>query len=196
MRASIIMLALFGCTPDIASGSYVCGTDQSCPDGQSCDGVDGTCVLTNTERPFACESEREHEPDNTPAQGLAIANLSCVSAPYIDNGCLAAADDQDWVRFNVPASCAAVQVEARLTFPVSWEEVGLELWDLTSMTVVASGAACKTGVSLGEVSSCITSPVSLGGMYGFKVKPAGGGDCAGKCNYNRYQLTVQLSTPG
>src|SRR4051812_4256867 len=99
MRAAILCFALVACTPDIASGTYVCGPEQACPEGQSCDGVDGTCVFTNTQRPFACEPSREHEPDNTPAQGLVITSFACVSAPYVNDGCLAAGDDQDWIKF-------------------------------------------------------------------------------------------------
>ncbi|MDB4955650.1 MAG: hypothetical protein JWO36_3219 [Myxococcales bacterium] len=196
MRAWFLWLALVGCTPDVASGSYLCGPEQLCPEGQSCDGLDGTCVFTNTQRPFVCDPSVEHEPDNTPQQGLAIASLACVSAPYVDNGCLAAGDDQDWVRFKVASGCVAVQVEGRVTFPVSWEPVGLELWDLDAMTMIGTGAKCKVAPASGDDASCITQMVTPSGTYGFKVKPAGGGDCAGSCNYNRYQLTVQLSTPG
>ena len=204
MRASSLSISIvcavfggaLGCTPDIGSGSYLCGPENECPEGQSCDGVDGTCVFTNTQRPFACEPTREHEPDNTPDQAITIAGLACVSTPHIDDGCLAAADGQDWIRFRVPASCLAVQVEARVTFPVAWEPVTFELWDLTSTTLIASDAMCKSAAASGEDAGCITSPVTVDGTYGIKVRPAGGGDCGGACNYNRYQLTVQLSTPG
>ena len=194
MRA-ILVVAFVGCTPDIASGSYACGPEQQCPEGQTCDGVDGTCVLPTGVRPFACEPSREHEPDNTAAQALQLPALACVSDLYLDDGCLAAGDDQDWVRFVVPANCLTAQVDARLGFPLAWEPVGLELWDLGSMTMVTSGAMCKRPPPPGDDSVCLTSVVSLGGSYGIKMRPAGGGDCGGTCNFNRYQLTVQLSTP-
>ena len=47
----------------------------------------------------------------------------------------------------------------------------------------------------GEVVRCLTQTLTPAGHYGLDVVPEGGGDCGGACNYNRYALTVQLSTP-
>jgi hypothetical protein len=196
MRAWFLVIALVGCTPDIFSGTYLCGPNQACPPGQACNGPDGVCELAGTEAPFACAPSSQREPDDTAAQGFALPALACVSAPYIGNGCLAAGDPADWFTFRVPSVCTAVEVQARMTYPISWETVALELWDLGSMTMIATDTACKVIPPGGELSGCITFPVANDGSYGIVIKPKGGGDCAGQCNFNRYQLTVQLSTPG
>jgi hypothetical protein len=201
MRAVAISigLCLVGCAPDIVSGSYLCGPEQSCPPEQSCNGPDNVCVLTSTVMPFACDPQTElHEPDNTPAQALMLPNPTCVSTPVSDIGCLAAGDDQDWVAFAAPTACIAVEVNARVTFPVAFEPLDLELWDLTSMTMVSGGGACaqSTGLAAGADERCLKTTLIQGDTYGIKVKPAGGGDCGGTCNYNRYTLNITVDTPG
>ena len=118
MRAAILGLVLAACSPDIESGAYICGPEQSCPPGDQCNGADNTCVDPITAVPFACLPEEEHEPDNTPAQGQQISSLACVSAVFSQDGCLAAGDDADWYRFTTPTGCNAIEVDLRVEYPV------------------------------------------------------------------------------
>lgn len=199
MRAVLLAAAaaLAACSPDIASGAYSCGAEQACPPGQACTGSDATCVVASAALPFACDPMALREPDDTPAQAFALPALACVSTPLKLDGCLAAADAANWASFLAPANCAAVQVQATIVAPIAFEGVGVTLWDLTAMTQVASDTACSasTPVASGEVARCLTQTLTPGGHYGLEVVPEGGGDCGGTCNYNRYSLTVQLSTP-
>jgi hypothetical protein len=137
------------------------------------------------------------EPDDTPAEAMPAPSLSCVSSPYVRMGCLHAGDPADWLSVTTPAACTAVEIQVRITFATAFEPVAIELWDLAANTMLASGGACTGTVpAAGDDESCLRMTVTPGKTYGIVAKPAGGGDCAGACNYNRYAMSVQLATPG
>jgi hypothetical protein len=192
----VAIVALGACAPDIASGSYLCGQNATCPVGQSCNGPDNTCVVAGAAMSFACEPEMVTEPDDTAAQAHVIANLGCVSIPFVNANCMLVGDTEDWVRFVAPTGCSAVQVETRVTFPLAFERLGLELWDLDRMMKLVDDTTCPTAGPSGEEIRCIQMTLTGGTSYGIKVHPAGDGNCNGNCSYNRYTLRVQLSTPG
>jgi len=194
MRA-LVLLALAACTPDIASGSYLCGPEGACPKGQACNGPDNTCVLTSTVQPFACAADLDFEPDNTATEAHALTNLTCVTTPFSNNNCMPSGDTADWLKFTAPTNCIAVEVEARLAFPVAFEELGLELWDLDRNAKVADEAMCLQGADVGLERRCLDFTLAGGTTYGIKVYPTGEGTCDGACAYNRYLLGVQLATP-
>jgi hypothetical protein len=196
-----LLAVLVGCTPEIVPGSYLCGPNASCPEGQACNGPDNTCVFDGAELPFECEPQIESEPDNTSSQAALIGNLDCVSIPFVNASCMLAGDAADWVKFTVPSVCSSVEVEARVSFPLAFARLGLELWDLDRDQHVASDTPC-TGAGGGEVGEvgeekrCLEIDVTPGTSYGIQVSPAGDGDCDGTCIYNRYTLRVQLVPPG
>ncbi len=195
MRA-LVLIAVAACTPDIVSGAYLCGPNALCPEGQACNGADNTCVAPSSVEPFACDPSTQHEPDDTAAQGLALPGLSCVSSPVSLDGCLAAGDAQNWVKFVTPGNCNAVGVRVTVSFPVAFEPLGMQLAQIDNGMQLASDAACKsTSVVGGETTRCLDQTLANGTSYGLAVVPAGGGDCGGTCNYNRYHLTLQLVTP-
>jgi len=196
MRAALLVL-LAACSPDIASGSYLCGAEKSCPPNEACDGVTDTCVLATAEQPFACESGTEFPGDDTSATAQQIPALACVSPLYQVHECLPMGDAADWFAFSTPANCVQVEVQARILFPVAYEGVSLELWDLASNTQLGTDVPCADSINdpaHGE--RCIKLTIPPGGSYGFLVKPSGQGNCGGACAYNRYTLSVQLATPG
>lgn len=203
MRALVMCVALAACTPDIVSGSYLCGPDSICPEGQACNGTEDegaglmaeTCVLPSLAQPFKCTPKFDAEPDNSAAEGYVISNLGCVSAPFTNDGCMPVDDESDWVTFVAPSICTSVGVQARLTFPLAYEELGLELWNVDANMMVAEDKDCPQG-SEGAVRRCLDFTLVPGIKYGVKVKPTGEGACGGNCTYNRYSLSVQLATPG
>lgn len=194
MRALLAVCLLAACTPDIASGSYLCGPNASCPEGQTCNGPDNTCVFTA--EPFACTPDMMSEPDDTKPQARAITFNECVSSPVPIASCMLEGDAADWVRFTAPAVCTAVQVEARISFPLAFEGLGLELWDLDHDTMLGTDGECASRPDTGDDMRCMKVTLTPGGNYGIQVKPTGEGTCSGACAYNRYTLRVQLSTPG
>ena len=196
MRAWLVLVA--ACTPEIASGSYLCGPEGYCPPDQVCSGSNNTCVLAGQEQAFACTDKyAEHEPDDTATQALAAPQLGCVSAPFIEKNCLHDGDPADWLKVTSPSGCTAVAIQVRATFPVAFEPVVLELWDLASNTMIAPSATCPagSGIVAGDDGECLTATVMTSHDYGVAVKPAGGGDCGGTCAHNRYDLSVQFATP-
>lgn len=196
MRA-LALAVLAACSPDIASGGYQCGPERDCPPDQACNGPDNICVTASTAQPFACDPMgASHEPDDTAAQAFPIAGLACVSAPFVEKNCLMAGDGQNWVKLAVPTNCSAVEVDASIVFPIAFEPLALELWDLSTMTNVPAAVPCGNVGQQNNSAACVKKTITVGGSYGIVIKPAGGSDCAGLCNYNRYQLTVQLATPG
>lgn len=204
MRAIVLCVGLAACAPDIHSGSYLCGPNASCPEGQACNGADDedsglmadTCVLASTAQPFACTDQMNAEPNNTAGEGLVLQNLGCVSAPFVMESCMPSDDSADWLTFVAPSVCSAVEVQARLVFPIAFEELGIELWDVTRNVQLATDGECAQGAEIGAVRRCLDFELVPGTTYGVKVRPTGTGNCDGACTYNRYSLSVQLATPG
>lgn len=203
MRA-LVLVALAACTPDVVSGAYLCGPEASCPEGQSCSSVQDTengpykdvCVLSSTAMPFACMPKMDLEPDDTMDEAHLIPGLGCVSS-FMNDGCMLESDSADWVTFVAPASCSsAISVQARISFSIAYEELGLELWNVDQNMKVASDEPCKSGLDSASIRSCIDYTLVPGTKYGLKVSPNGNASCGGACAYNRYTLTIQLATPG
>lgn len=194
MRAAVLLcVSLAACAPDIVPDSYFCGPNASCPEGQVCNGHDHHCVSPSNAEQFACASP--FEPDNSAAEAHAIPQLDCVSAPFIDDNCMDKGDAEDWIKLTAPAACAAVQVQSRVTFPLAFQRLGFELWDLGTMTKLADDTECVTSGQGGEEIRCLTHVLVPGSSYGIKVHPAGDGNCDGDCSYNTYSLRLQLETP-
>ena len=195
MRAPLLCLALAACTPEIVAGAYLCGPESACPEGQACDGVDDTCVLASMARPFSCITDTPTEPDDTADEGALIEDLSCVSAMVSIPNCMLEGDGADWVTFVAPADCTALAVQARVSFPTAYEDLGLELWDIDADMALGTSEECKQGAGNGESQHCLDIEIVPGGTYGVRVLPSGDGTCDGECAYNRYTLSMQLATP-
>ena len=197
MRTLWLVVMLGACSPDIVSGAYVCGAEESCPPDEACDGLTDTCVLASRAMPFACDADTEHPGDDTSATARPIPALACVSPPYRETACMPLGDTADWFELSTPASCTAVEIDARIIYPVAYEGLSLELWDLTANSSVGTDIACPDSVDdPAHVERCVKLTVTPGGHYGLVVKPSGQGACDGACAYNRYDLSVQLATPG
>ncbi len=196
MRA-LVLVILAACSPTITPGSYLCGPNAACPSNQVCDGVTDSCVLDGTQMPFTCEMGTEVPGDDSAATARPIPQLQCVSSPFTAGGCLPMGDTQDWFKLTIPATCVSVEIQARITYPVAYETLSLELWDIAMNAPVGSDVPCvQSANDPAHVERCITLTVTPGKDYGLVVKPGTGGDCGGACAYNRYDLTVQLATPG
>lgn len=196
MRAALLVVAVAACSPDIVSGSYLCGDEQLCPSGYACNGADNTCVHPALAQPFACDPGDLHEPDEDAAHAFALPLSGCVTTVYRDRGCLDANDPANWSKVTTPGNCAAVGVHVTAAFPIAWEPLSLELWDIAANQKIAGDNACGSGVpGAGEDQTCLDHALENGKTYGIVVVPAGGGDCNGSCNYNRYFLSVQLGAP-
>ena len=193
-RFALPALALLAaCSPDIVQGSYLCGPEQSCPQNQVCNGADNLCVLPGGVMPFSCGDKiTEVEPNNGPTAAQAITNLDCVSPLVQIKGCAPAGDAEDWYAFDVPANCGATVAGVRLSFPLAFEQLSVQLGN-----VAGSQAACgnTSPPDDGSDTVCLTTPVTAGQHYALKVARSGIGDCDGQCAYNRYSLSLQLGTP-
>jgi hypothetical protein len=134
-----------------------------------------------------------HEPDDTIDVAQALPTLPCVSAPLDQQGCLAAGDPANWYAMTTPSPCGPLQLDVIVTYPLAFEALDVEVWQGTTM--VAAAAACTTPTSAaGSEARCVTTrAITAGTAYGILVKP-NGRDCKGACNYNRYDVSVQLST--
>jgi hypothetical protein len=192
-----------GCTPDIAPGSYLCGPEMLCPDGLACNGgvdddpstPDNVCVVPNQAQPFACGNV-DPAGDDTPDTGPSLGNLTCVSPVAERRNCLLSSDVGDWYQLDIPDNCVAVQIEARLSFPVAFEPVQLQIASDGGAPVPAE-TPCSTpsGDEDGSVVHCFKLTVQNGSHHALGVVHAGTQNCGGACANNRYTLAVQLSTP-
>lgn len=208
MRATFVAIAITAaaCTPDVVPGSYFCGPEQACPEGQVCNGTEDmnagliadTCMLPSVARPFDCKPTTSSEPDDTMATGhLVQPPMTCVGTLDLKQGCMTAGDSADWVTFVAPSVCTAIQVEARLEFSIANEALTVELWDADTNTKLSGDTECKQGgIDSSSVRRCLDSVLVPGKTYGVQVKPTGDGSCGGDCAYNRYNMTLTFGTPG
>jgi hypothetical protein len=196
MRA-LLFLVVAACSPTINPGSYLCGAERSCPPDQTCDGLSDSCVLTGTEVPFTCDMGTDTPGDDSAATATQIPQLQCVSPPFNVSGCMPAGDGQDWYKLSVLSACTSVEVDVRMSYPVAYEKLSLELWDLSTNAPIGTDVQCvQSANDPAHVDRCIKLTVNPGGDYGLVVKAQSDGDCDGACAYNRYDLSVQLATPG
>jgi len=193
MRA-LWVIAVAGCTPEIATGAYFCGPEQSCPTGFVCNGDDNRCVTPSNAAPFACGGLDSLEPDNDLAHAHAVGALACVSPPHNFNGCLAAGDAADWFAFDVPPDCTSVEVNLELSYPLAWEPLAASL-TASDGSVIGTDGDCDEAASPGDDNRCLKVTLTPGSHYGMSITAAGGGDCDGDCGFNRYTLAVRLDTP-
>jgi hypothetical protein len=191
MRAALALIAFAACTPEIASQAYLCGPEELCPDGQACNGGDNVCVTASEASAFSCTSMPG---DDTPATGRSLGPLACVSAPMELDECLPQDDTVDWYQFDVPSGCVAVEVDARLVFPVAYQGLSLGM-AVDGVETAAPDVDCVGSAASGSLQLCTRMTLSPGKHYAIEVVRGGNDDCGGKCAFNRYALTVQLETP-
>jgi hypothetical protein len=193
----LVLVATAACAPEIIPGSYVCGPEQACPEGQACNGPDNICVLPSAVQPFACGDLTELEPNDAfaSAQRLLGANTSCVTPTVEVIGCLQDADGDDWFQLASPGNCTRVGVEARIAFPVAFEGLALTLHDPTGAMVAAATACGPLDPEQGSADLCLDAAMTPGATYGLHVARSGEGTCGGQCTYNRYSLLLLLETP-
>lgn len=195
MRARLLLLALGACSPDIATGAYLCGPEQGCPDGQVCNGADNTCVIPASAMAFACDPAAEtHEPDQDAAHAASLGTLDCANATIVVTGCLAAGDGADWIAFVMRPECTTGSISAQVSSALAFEPVTIDLFDAAGTTKVASAdATCPSTASpdtTGEYAACLAHPLTPGTSYTLRVAPTGDATCGGACAFNRYRLTV------
>ena len=191
-------LVLAACSPEIATGDYLCGIEETCPTGQVCNGADNTCVIQSVATAFACDPAAEtHEPDEDVAHAAALGTLGCVSQPVEINGCLAANDSDDWYAFGTRPECTTLAVVASVASPIAFEGLTIELYDATGATKLATGQSNCEGVQppgeSGEANLCISQMLTPGTSYALRVTPTLVGNCKGNCMFNRYRLNLQTA---
>ena len=195
MRAAIAFVLLAACSPSIAPGSYECGPEELCPEGEACNGPDGMCVTAAIAEPFSCASGvGDVEPNDTFDTGSnPLGTDVCVTLPAQISGCVNAGDSEDWYVLHVKDTCTAAQIDTRVVFPIAFEPLVVEVRAADGSTV-ASGTDCAgTSDAFGDHSTCVKTPVAAGGRYAVRVVRAGVQNCGGECAYNRYTATIQLT---
>lgn len=196
MRIAWIALALAACSPEITPGTYLCGDEELCPEGQACDGLSNTCELPSAARPFECGDEiDEVEPNDAFQSAQAVGDLQCVSRVAEVHGCSRKdGSAEDWFSFAVPSCTSTVRATARVTFPLAYEPLVLELRDANGSTKATADVCASDDKHDGDSELCLDTAVTAGD-YAIRVAGSGSADCDGACAYNRYTLTMQLVSP-
>lgn len=197
MRAAFFAFALAACSPEITPGTYLCGDEQLCPEGQACDGVTNTCELPNAARPFECGEEiDEIEPNDAFQSAQAVGELKCVSRVAEVHGCTRKdGSPEDWFSFAVPGCTNTVRMTSRIAFPLSYEPLVLELVDPDGAAKATADICASDDKHDGDTEMCLDAQVTPNAQYAIRVTGSGTADCAGACAYNRYTLTMQLVSP-
>lgn len=190
---TLAMLVLGACSPEIVTGAYLCGPDESCPDGQTCNGVTALCVSPSSAQAFTCGDDlTEIEPNNGAGAAQAFPALACASTVAEIQGCTPLDDSEDWFGFDVPPTCSTTVAHLRISSSIAWESLGLEL---SGPNGTFDATACSDSFpDDGTVQLCLDHEVTAGAHYTVRVSPAGDGNCDGACSYNRYRLGLQLGT--
>lgn len=198
MRATsmLVAAALAACSPEIAPGSYLCGPDGLCPEGQACNGPDNVCVAASQAQPFTCDPAIDPAGDDQPATGAVLPAMLCVSVPLDRHGCMTAADAADFFQFDVPSTCGGVKVEASLVYPIAFQPLGLEL-STGGAAATRAETACPASMTAVEGSEivCASQTLAAGGHYAFGIVKDGAPSCDGACEHNRYTFRIRLATP-
>lgn len=199
MRASFLALALAACTPDIAPGTYFCGPEQLCPEDLVCNPADNICTVAAQVDPvFKCgviEHPDEKPGDDTPETGLQMTGFECVSGVRELKACLFDDDPGDWFQLDVPDNCTSVEIKTRVTFPLAFEPIAMQL-SIDGGAPAAVETPCEnTAVNAGQDARCFTQVVSNGAHLSIGFIHAGVANCDGACAHNRYTASVQLTTP-
>jgi hypothetical protein len=194
MRRAWLLLALGACSAEIAPDTYFCGPEALCPEGLTCNGVDNICTVPSQAQAFDCDIP-DRTGDDAPAMGLPLGDLTCVSGVRELKQCLFDDDPGDWFQFDVPDNCNAVQIEARLTFPIAFEPVGIELSTEGGAPVGVDTPCEVQNQEAGQAVRCFQMTVANGSHHAIGLVHSGIENCDGACAHNRYTLNLQLSTP-
>jgi hypothetical protein len=193
VRAVFATLLLTACSPEIAPGTYACGPEELCPEGMACDRT--TALCENRPQEFACGDRNPDVPgDDSPATAQSFGELQCVSLVQERRSCLPLGDAGDFFEFTVAPSCTASHVKARVTFPVAFQHVVLQLGKAGETPMTIETPCTTSDTDDGSDSSCLDAPVSAG-TYVLGVVPDGKGTCDNECRFNRYSVAVQIVTP-
>jgi len=189
----LALLVVAGCAADIPSGSYLCGPDSACPEGQVCDGPTNTCVVPSAVTTFVCDPALQAS-DDTHETASSLGTLACVSAPVTANGCLDITDHEDWYQVTVPAACGSTAIHVDLVYPLAFAQLDLALTDMNGSGVAGGGGSCSSAPAEGDGQDCIYVGVPAGASYAIRVRPVAYSPCNGDCVDNHYALSVRLST--
>ena len=195
MRTALFLMSLAACSPDIAPGSYVCGPEELCPDGQQCDRATNVCVSPTSAQPFACGEKNVDVPSNeTPATAQSLGDLACVSLVAEARSCLPTGDTGDFYTFKVVDGCTNSHVQASVVYPIAFQRLVLQLAKVGESPVTMDMACPGNRTNDdGDAVSCLDVPVTPG-TYVIGVVPDGTGTCDNECRFSRYQLGVQVTT--
>ncbi|CAN5917530.1 hypothetical protein BH11MYX2_BH11MYX2_34090 [soil metagenome] len=197
MRGLVLLsISLASCTPDIATGAYLCGVEQACPEDQACDGATNLCVAPSIAKPFTCKTDdTEVEPNDSVATAQTFIVPNCGSTVEV-TGCEGKdSDAADYYSFTVPAQCAASTVAViRMSYPLAYAPPAINILAPGGVDVLTD-QPCTTSTSDedGDSASCGRGPVMAGTTYTIEVTDSGEKDCGGTCAHNRYRLTVTLT---
>jgi hypothetical protein len=197
MRIATLVLFLAACSPEITPGTYLCGDEELCPEGQKCDGLTNTCELPSAARPFECGDEiDEVEPNDAFQTAQAVGDLECVSRVAEVHGCSRKdGSAEDFYSFTAPSCSTTVRATARIAFPLAFEPLVLELVDANGSTKATADICASDDKKDGDSEMCIDTPITSNAQYAIRVAGSGTADCDGACAYNRYTLTMQLVSP-
>jgi hypothetical protein len=196
VRPLLLVLAATACSPEIASGSYLCGEQGLCPDDMVCSPGDGTCVLPGETTSFACSTLSSDTPnDATPAQAVEVPNLSCIGQASTLDDCIDPGDTADWRTFTIPATCnASVSLQVKVAFGAAFQPLAATLTAADGTTTIATSTPCTATGAGNETAACITTTGSAGTTYDLEIAPTGS-DCGGACNFNTYTVTIIPGAP-
>jgi hypothetical protein len=189
------IVALAACDPEIISGSYFCGPQMLCPEGEVCNPADGVCVRPDLAEPFQCEPGSDGgEPNEDPATASGLSVAGCPAGQVERIGCLPAGIDVDWILVTSPVSCAGAPLSIDVRYSVAFAPAVVELFAADGTTVVQRATACNITGGIGDKDAvCLDTPVPADGRSLIRVSLDTELDCDGACDFMHYQVAAMAT---
>lgn len=194
MRYALISCAGFlaACSPDIANQAYLCGAEESCPDGFTCDAETVSCVRSDTVTTYSCIS-----PNATLATAADIGQVTCGVRTVEDASCITTGGEA-WYKFTVMTGCnVSVDAQFEVASPLAFAPLTVELRDAAGATVIETAKSSCPNVAApdktGEYAYCINTTLTPGMSYTVHIAPTGEANCGGNCNFNTFRFDISAS---
>lgn len=189
MIRGTVFLVLAGCAAEIPSGSYLCGPDDACPDGQVCDAPTQRCVAPGLETKFLCDPTEQHD-DATPATATSLGTVGYSASPRTAQGCLDVTDGEDWFSVTSTTDCDPLALHVALTYPGMYAALTLVVADHLGNTLANDQG--EPDATPGDVTLKADIGVHVGETWTIQLKPLVHDNCF-NCTDNRYSLSVAFT---
>lgn len=192
-RWIVLLLALTACVPEIYDGAYLCGPEQTCPEGQTCDPSTAVCQGDPPRGAFACpDGSDADEPDDVQGDAPRRA-VGCLGFPVEWTGCVTDAGDVDRTVLEIDAACVGRPLRLDVRTAIAFGQPEVTLLDASGQPLSAASCTTTPGISV-DAFACVATDAATATTE-VRVTMPSDGTCDGACAFNRYALRATATPP-